>query len=416
MKKMIIALLAVCLLAAGALGFLASCGEKSGTVTLADSVVTAAPAQAADASGPSDADASAQDAEAYQLRVPDYEAMYALHEPDEVVAAVDGKDVTWGELFYLYFSQAKQIETYFSNMAAYYGAAPDWDSQISEDSDRTFADSVAEGAESTLKEICAIEGLAAQSKVELSDEQLAAIRTQEEQDIAGAVGENGTEEDFNAYIKTIFLPRTLYDRMNRINFLYRQSFVQAYGENGELVEDEAAVRYLTDNNYLAATHILLMTIDPDTFKALDEETAAARKAQAEEIAAELQAIGDDAERLARFSELKEKYCEDTGKTAYPDGYTFLPGKMEPVFENAVLALEDYQVSDPVLSDYGYHVVMRLPLDPDGVIEYSSAGTPLTARSKAANEAYGQQLQDYYDGLTVSYADGFALPKLTDYLQ
>ena len=271
MKKMIIALLAVCLLAAGALGFLASCGEKSGTVTLADSVVTAAPAQDADASGPSDADASAQDAEAYQLRVPDYEAMYALHEPDEVVAAVDGKDVTWGELFYLYFSQAKQIETYFSNMAAYYGAAPDWDSQISEDSDRTFADSVAEGAESTLKEICAIEGLAAQSKVELSDEQLAAIRTQEEQDIAGAVGENGTEEDFNAYIKTIFLPRTLYDRMNRINFLYRQSFVQAYGENGELVEDEAAVRYLTDNNYLAATHILLMTIDPDTFKALDEE-------------------------------------------------------------------------------------------------------------------------------------------------
>ena len=132
--------------------------------------------------------------------MPDYEAMYALHEPDEVVAAVDGKDVTWGELFYLYFSQAKQIETYFSNMAAYYGAAPDWDSQISEDSDRTFADSVAEGAESTLKEICAIEGLAAQSKVELSDEQLAAIRTQEEQDIAGAVGENGTEEDFNAYM------------------------------------------------------------------------------------------------------------------------------------------------------------------------------------------------------------------------
>ena len=204
--------------------------------------------------------------------------------------------------------------------------------------------------------------------------------------------------------------------MNRVNYLYRQGFVQAYGENGELVEDGIAAQYLADNNYLAATHILLMTVDPSNFQELDEAAAAEKLAKAQEIADELKAIEDDAERLARFAELKAEFCEDTGKEVYPDGYIFLPGKMVAEFEDAVLSLEEYQVSDPVKSDYGYHVIMRLPLDPDGVIEYSNDGTAMTARSKAANEAYGEALQAAFDSLSVDYAEGFEAPDLLDYLQ
>lgn len=411
MKKAIIALVLVFVVTVGLIGFFGARGEKSGSVSLAKP--TAAPAAQ---SGETTEAAETAEAETYVLRSPDYEALYALHAPDEIVATVDGKDVTWGEYFYLYFSQAKQIESYFSTMAAYYGAAPDWDSQVEEDSDENFADAVPKSVESTLKQIHAIEGLAAKLNVELTDEQLEAIRTQEETDIVGAVGEGATVEDFNAYIETIFLPRALYDRMNRVNYLYRQGFVEAYGANGELVEDGTALQYLADNEYMAATHILLMTIDPATYAALDEEAAAAKKAQAEEIAAELQAIEDDDKRLARFVELKAEYCEDSGKARYPDGYTFLPGKMVAGFEETVLSLEDYQVSDPLLSDYGYHVIMRLPLDPDGVIEYSSDGTALTARSKAANEAYGKDMQDYYDGLKVEYKEGFKAPDLLQYLK
>ncbi len=411
MKKLIIALLIVCALAGGVIGFLSYRSEKPGTIGGADEP-TSILVNDTDTAEPE----SAAEEEAYTLRVPDYAAIYATHEPDEVVATVDGRDVTWGEYFYLYFSQAKQIENYFATMASYYGAAPDWDAQVEEDSDATFADMPVEGAESTLRQIFAIESLAAKGEVELTDEQLAAIREQEETDIVGAVGEGATAEDFNAYIETIFLPRTLYDRMNRINYLYRQGFVQAYGENGELVEDGTALQYLADNDYMAATHILLRTTDPATYEALDEKVAAEKQAKAEEIAAELQAIEDDAERLARFAELKAEYCEDTGKAAYPDGYVFLPGRMVAVFEETVLSLEDYQVSDPVLSEHGWHVIMRLPLDPDGVIEYSNDGTALTARSKAANEAYGKELQDTFDSLTVDYVEGFTVPKLTDYLK
>ena len=230
MKKTIIALLIVCLLAVGLTGFLSSRGEKAGTLSPAETAeAPEAPAPAETAETSETPAAQEEDA---TIRVPDYAAMYALHQPDEIIGSVDGQDVTWGEYFYLYFSQAKQIENYFNSMASYYGAAPDWTDQAEEDSGESFADIVEESADSSLRQIRAIESLAEQGGVELTDEQLDAIRAQEEQDILGAVGEGKTAEDFNAYIETIYLPRTLYDRMNRINYLYRQGFIQAYGENG----------------------------------------------------------------------------------------------------------------------------------------------------------------------------------------
>ncbi len=53
--------------------------------------------------------------------------------------------------------------------------------------------------------------------------------------------------------------------------------------------------------------------------------------------------------------------------------------MVPEFENAVKALEAYEVSEPVQSDYGYHIILRLPDNPDSVIDYTSQNTPMTAR-------------------------------------
>ena len=417
MRKVLIALLVVCLLGVGAIGFLAGNFDSSALLTSAHAAVPAEESAAAGEPVPAgeSQDAAVPEEETFTVRVPDYEAMYALHDPDEVIGTVDGRELTWSEYFYLYFSQAKQLENYFTTMSLYYGAAPDWADQVEEDSDATFADLIADSAEETVRQIYAIEILAEENGVELTEEQLAAIREQEEQDILGAVGEGKTEEDFNAYIETIYLPRSLYDRMNRVNFLYRQGFVQAFGQNGELVEDDVALQYLTDNEYMAATHILLMTIDPATFAALDEAAAAEKLQQAQAFADELRAIEDPEERLARFAELKAEFCEDTGKETFPDGYVFVPGTMVPEFENGVLSLEEYQVSDPVKTDYGYHVIMRLPLDPDAVIEYSNDGTPMSARSKAANEAYNQQLQDKFDSLDVVFAEGFEAPNLLDYL-
>ena len=95
---------------------------------------------------------------------------------------------------------------------------------------------------------------------------------------------------------------------------------------------------------------------------------------------------------------------------------FLPGSMVAEFEDAVKAQEEYQVSDPVESNYGYHVIVTLPLDPDAIVDYSSNGTALTARSTAANAIYAKALDDFTLEQAVVPTEGFEAPNLTDYLK
>ncbi len=63
-----------------------------------------------------------------------------------------------------------------------------------------------------------------------------------------------------------------------------------------------------------------------------------------------------------FGALIEKYDTDPGQTA-ESSYTFTKGKMVKEFEDAAFKLKEGEMTtEPVKSDYGYHIIMRLPLD------------------------------------------------------
>ncbi|MBO5496892.1 MAG: peptidylprolyl isomerase, partial [Oscillospiraceae bacterium] len=345
----------------------------------------------------------------------DLEALYASHAPDEVVAVLDGKDVTWAEYFYQLQSQIHQTESYLSTMAAYYGLELGWN-DVAEGEEETYADITVANAEQMLLPLAAVEGFAEENGIRLTPASEAAIADQLTADMTTALGEGAEEADFDAYLEGIYMPRSVYDRINRANYLYQDGYTQLYGENGAKVSDEQAQAYLDESGYLAANHILLMTIDPETGEELSEADIQNKKAVADTLAGELKAIEDHDKLLARFGELKEEYCEDTGKVTNPDGYVFTPGTMVAEFEESCQALGEYEVSDPVKTSYGYHVILRKPLDIDSTLRESTDGTPLTARSLAANMEYGQRVQDYLNGMELHYAEGFALPKLTDYLK
>lgn len=411
MKNLIAVLLVVCVLAVGCIGFLEYKGaadrapveEPTELIVEQEPDTPAAPeAQTGDA------------AEAPQVRHVDFDALYATHEPDEVVLSINGRDVKWDEYFYMLYSQAKQTESYFDNMAMYYGEAEDW-ADLTDD-ELSYAQAAVENAEDSLKQVAAIRGFAEANGVELTEEDQAAIDGQLQQDIESFCGVGATEEEFYEALKSIYMSKPLYEQMNQLNYLYQGGFRALYGKDCELISDEQAMQYLADNGYLRSNHILLMTIDPTTYSTLDEEQVKEKLATAEKLVQELRAIEDPQERAARFLELKTEYCEDSGKIAYPEGYTFQPGKMVTEFEEATKALADYEISDPILTTYGYHVIMRLPLTVDGTIEYSNEGTPLTARNMLANEEYAQRLQDYLDSLNVSYAEGFTSPNLLDFVK
>ena len=398
MKKLIALIIVVCL----AFAFAAGCGSVESTGDAAPAEATETPAQ--------------ETAAAVETSTLDYDALRALHADDEVVATVDGREITWGEYYGWLYMNAKQIENYFTQLAMYYGASVGWGDSV-DDSGTTFAQYAMQSTESTIRQFAAIDAFTEENGIKLDEAALAArYDEQKKSDMASISGEDGTEDDFVEKLGGMNLTMDAYERMTLSNIKYQENFKALYGEDSELVSDEDALSYLKENGYMSANHILIMTKDPSTGEELSDSDKADKKAKADEIYKELAAITDQSELMKRFAELKEEYCEDTGKTAYPDGYTFTEGKMVPEFENAVKALGDYEVSEPVQSDYGYHIILRLPDDPDSVIDYTSQNTPMTARKYWANADYAERMETVLGETKLEYVPGFAQIELADFIK
>ena len=337
----------------------------------------------------------------------DFAAMYAEHDPDEIVATDADREITWTEFFHFYYSYISQISEYMATMSVYYGEAPSWDDVYDSENGLTFMELPAYSAREDILQYVAIEKFAAENGIEPSGDTEAAVDQAISENAQTYCGDTADSAAFSGFLSKNYLTEDLYRNLVGSSYLYQQMFTDIYGENGSRVSDETAVGYLEENGYLSANHILLMTRDMTNGENADEDTVRQKEEKAAGIAAELQAIEDRDARVRRFMELKEEYDEDTGRLYYPDGYTFTSGTMVTEFEKAVQELGDYEVSDPVESAYGYHVIMRLPLSGDALIEFSNGGSPLTARTKFANADYGGKLQDCLDSLKFEYAPGFA---------
>lgn len=354
-----------------------------------------------------------------QMDQMDYETLkidqlFATRSPEETVLTINGKAENWGDYFYFLSSQVDHVENMLVQLYANYGAELLW-SDTADGEGNTYADLAVDGAENNMLRLAAIEAFADEHKVELTEESRAALAQQLELDIKSFCGEDATEADFEQYLAARHLSRALYDRINTDNMLYQAGLWKLYGENGEAVGEEAALQYLKDNGYVSANHILLMTVDPVTGEKLDDAAIADKTATAKRLAEELQAIKEPEELQRRFAQLKEEFCEDSGKTVYAAGYTFTPHTMVAEFENACKELDNYEVSDPVLSSYGYHIIMKLPPDADALL-FSRSSEPVTARVAVATAEYGELLQTCMDGLKVEYAEGFEKPNLLDYIK
>lgn len=407
MKKLILVLVAVLVL----FGAYMSWNQIHKTPSVNEDVQApdAMPADAAPA--PAEAAAPADPAE---IRTMDFDAMRELYPADTTAVTVAGESLNWGVYRDWLRMQGMQIEDYFRQMAAYYGMSADWEGSVGDGTGMTYAQYLQQETNESLSSFLAIRAFAKENGVALDDEQRASLEP--EAMAAEIVGEGATVEQLAEKLESeSHMTVDAFRYYSESVMLFRNCHDALYGEGGEKVDAADVVKYLEDEGYLSAGHILFMTIDPNTGDKLDAETVAAKKQQAEEIVAELRAIEDREELAKRFLELKEQYCEDGGKTAYPDGYTFTPGTMVAAFEEAVRSLEDYGVSDPVESTYGYHVILRLPLDADSLL-FSAQGTPSTARSQMAQEDLSEKLDAFYTANPPAYAEGLEALDLTQYLR
>jgi parvulin-like peptidyl-prolyl isomerase len=150
-----------------------------------------------------------------------------------------------------------------------------------------------------------------------------------------------------------------------------------------------------------------MTVNGDTGEALDAETVAKAKQTADELLAQLQNVEDPTKRAELFDQLMFEYNEDPGLAVFPQGYTFTNGEMYPVFEEAVFALEDYEISGIVESQAGYHILLRLPTTRNSVIDYDyQTDDYYTVLAYAATDIYSQRLTKWMSECDIQWSEDF----------
>lgn len=325
----------------------------------------------------------------------DYTPAYEAYDPDEVMLTVNGIDVTWAELFYWYEYDVSSIESY-------YGDITDWDADCSFAEGKTNREYVMETALDTVKHYCALESKAKDMGIELTEQDEADLQTTWQNNV-DSYG-NGDEATFIEYLKKAFLTKDLYDHINKVSKLYERLLEETYGANGEKLGEDEVVSKAGELGYVRAKHILLSTVD-DSKAVLPDDQIAEKKATAESLLAELKGITDKTKLEARFDELVKEYSEDPGAAYYTDGYTFQPGagSMDTTFETAVTGLGEYEISDIVETDFGYHIILRLPLKSTAAVEYTSETESTPLSYYVAQDLFGTETDTWAEESTVEYS-------------
>ena len=116
---------------------------------------------------------------------------------------------------------------------------------------------------------------------------------------------------------------------------------------------------MEEAGYYKAKHILLAFPENEDGSAATDEQKAAVKAEADQLLAQIRTAADP---LAEFDKVMNERSEDgrdeNNQLYAPDGYLAYAGQMVPQFESAAKALAVGEISEPVETAYGYHIILR----------------------------------------------------------
>lgn len=288
---------------------------------------------------------------------------------DTVVATAGDAKITADNLLYWLAATVDGTAQYYSMMGMSVSDLP-WDEKMEDGS--TMAESFLNNALQTAALYALVPIVAQQEGLSVSEESTKTLQ----QAMDKLAEQSGSQEMVDHMLWSSALTRDLYTRMYQAGDLNTQLMNRYYGDGApDAPKDEDILTYVSDELQIAykAKHILLKTVDTDKpikdedgkatgkYEPLDDATVAQKKATAEDILAQLQAAQD---KEALFDELMKEYSEDTdssGNVNKPEGYEAKSGQMVAAFEEAALALQPGEISGIVESPYGYHIILRLPI-------------------------------------------------------
>lgn len=294
---------------------------------------------------------------------------------DDTVMTVNGTEISYDEYMTWLGSAVSDIKSIYST---YSGTDVDWDGNFLFDASITNAEWCIKHANENLTKLHSVESKAKELGVTVTDEQKEALEDEiEELRSTYATGDD-TEASFKDFLAGYNYTQDSYRTQRNLNYLYYNVFAELYGEQGEKLDEAKVLDYAEKNDYVTSAHILIKTtkdVTDDDGKTTSEELSEAEKAeklaQAQELADELKAIDDNEKRWERFKELMDEYSEDPGKESFPNGYCFTTNTMVEIYDTTSRELAEYEVSDPVESTHGYHVIMRLPMTSSDLVSYQN---------------------------------------------
>ncbi len=326
----------------------------------------------------------------------EYTAAYKAYPLGEKMMTADGLNINWDELFYWYIYDV-------SNLEAYFGEITDWDAPCELDYSLTNREYVMQNALDTIRQYSSLQIKAKDMGIELNEADKEMLEANWQENVINYG--NGDEQAFIDYMAAVYLSKDVYDKVNEVSALYQRVFEEMYGLEGEKLDQQTINEQASNLGYMRAKHILLSTVD-DTGTKLPDKQISDKKIRAEAILSELSAIKDPAEREARMDQLINSEGEDPGTAYYTDGYTFLHGRMVENFENAVQGLGEYELSSIVETEYGYHIIMRLPLAADAAVEQLSQTEFWTLRQIIAQEEFNTLTESWAGEVEIEFTEAY----------
>ena len=187
------------------------------------------------------------------------------------------------------------------------------------------------------------------------------------QDIAdfihGGVVHFGNEEGLNEMLQEDWIPDVLhYERVINV-FSLMDTVVDTIIDTPALFAPFEQYLQEEDTELLGAMHILVAfeTFEPGA----DPETVEASRAA---TLATAQALRARAVAGESFFDLKMEYSDDDpGKYDFPDGYIFRANQMVAEFEQGTRDLEIGEISEPIRTWFGYHIILRIEANPEDYV-------------------------------------------------
>lgn len=315
----------------------------------------------------------------------DFDGAFAALAPDTVMLYAGDMTVTWAELFMFLYGNINEI--------IYSAGSPlPWNEVLY--ADVTFEDALLDYSIENALFYKTIEYGVGVAGVTLSEDDKARMQ----QDYEDALEMYGGEEEFLKLLweKNGCNSREHFEYLVSMGILANRLFTETYGDMGELLSDEDLDEYTKNDGYMKAKHILRMKTEEG-----GDDGGNDALAETEEILSLLEAYdGDDFD--AFFDELMLEYTEDD-LSYFPNGYLFQFGDMVESFTIACYELEPWQISGIVESEYGYHIIYRLPIDYDEIpFANFLQGDYTSLRRVAAIGMFDSMMYGWADSLDIEH--------------